>query len=105
MVLPAGCIGNQQGGKMASSEILFSLAIISVVWGVVSAIVISTYLSQRGVKINILFFRIMVLKYIHQYHEITKREKGRPGPWFYSYIISMNLALVLAIIGIALRRS
>ena len=88
---------------MASSEILFSLAIISVVWGVVSAIVISTYLSQRGVKINILFFRIMVLKYIHQYHEITKRESGRAGPWFYSYIISMNLALVLVVIGFVLR--
>ncbi len=88
---------------MAPSEILFSLAIISVVWGVVSAIVISTYLSQRGVKINILFFRIMVLKYIHQYHEVTKRENGRPGPWFYSYIISMNLALVLAVIGFIIR--
>ncbi len=88
---------------MASSEILFSLAIVSIVWGIVSAIVISSYVSQRGIKINILFFRIMVLKYIHQYHEMTRRERGRPGPWFYSYIISMNLALVLAIIGFIIR--
>ena len=85
------------------SNLFLGLAIVSVVWGTVSAIVITAYLSNRGVKINLLFFRIMVLKYIHQYHEITTRESGRPGPWFYSYIISMNAALVLAIIGGVLR--
>lgn len=85
------------------SEIFFYLALLSVAWGIVSAIVISAYLSKRGIKINMFLFRIMVLKYIHQYHEMTRRERGRPGPWFYSYIISMNLTLVLAIIGIVLR--
>ena len=88
---------------MVPNEIFFYLALLSVAWGIVSAIVISAYLSQRGIKINLFLFRIMVLKYIHQYHEITRRERGRPGPWFYSYIISMNLTLVLAIIGIVLR--
>lgn len=85
------------------SNLFFGLALLSVVWGIVSSIVIASYLSKRGVHINILFFRILVLRYIHQYHEITKRERGRPGPWFYSYIISMNLALVLVIIGVVLR--
>lgn len=88
---------------MAMSNIFFGLAILSVVWGVVSSIVIASYLSKRGIKINLLFFRILVFRYIHQYHQITKREEGRPGPWFYSYIISMNLALVLAIMGVVLR--
>jgi len=85
------------------SNLFFGFALLSVVWGIVSSIVIASYLSKRGIKINILFFRILVLRYIHQYHEITKGEKGRPGPWFYSYIISMNLALVLVIIGVVLR--
>lgn len=84
-------------------NLFFGLAILSVVWGVVSSIVITSYLSKRGIKINLLFFRILVFRYIHQYHQITKREEGKPGPWFYSYIISMNLALVLAIIGVVLR--
>ena len=88
---------------MVLDEILLILALLSVVWGAVSAIVISTYLSRRGIKINILFYRLLVLKYIHQYHEITQRELGRPGSWFYSYVISMNLALVFAIIGLILR--
>lgn len=81
------------------NDVFFTLAILSVIWGIVSSVVISLFLSQRGVKINLLFFRILVLKYIHQYHSITTQESGKPGPWFYSYIISMNLALLLAILG------
>jgi uncharacterized oligopeptide transporter (OPT) family protein len=79
------------------------LAILSAVWGIVSSIVISSFLSKRGIKINLLFFRVLVLKYIHQYHKITMQENGKPGPWFYSYIISMNLALVFAIVGMVLK--
>jgi len=85
------------------SDLFFVLAIVSVGWGIVSSIVISSFLSNRGVKINLLFFRVLVLKYIHQYHKITMQENGKPGPWFYSYIISMNLALIFAIVGIVLK--
>ena len=85
------------------SEIILGLAIVSVFWGVVSAIVIASFLSRRGHKISFLFFRLLILKYIHQYSEITTKENGKPGFWFYSYIISMNLALILAIVGLALK--
>jgi hypothetical protein len=80
------------------------LAILSAVWGVASSIVIASFLSKRDIKINWLFFRILVLKYIHQYHQITKQENGKPGLWFYSYIISMNLALVFVIVGIVVKK-
>ncbi len=86
------------------SDLLFALAILSVLWGIVSSIVIASFLAKRGTKINFLFFRVLVLKYIYQYHTITSQERGKPGAWFYSYIISMNLALVLAIIGGVLKR-
>jgi hypothetical protein len=84
------------------SDLFFVLAILCVVWGIVSSIVISSFLSKRGVKINLLFFRILVLKYIHQYHSITRQKNGKPGPWFYSYLISMNLALAFVILGMVL---
>ncbi len=84
-------------------EIFFGLAILSALWGVVSSLVIASFLSQRGIKINWLFFRILVLKYINQYQQITKQENGKPGPWFYSYILSMLLALVLVIVGVVLK--
>jgi len=85
------------------SDLFFVLAIMGVIWGVVSSIVIASFLSKRGIKINLLFFRILVLKYVHQYHSITRQENGKPGPWFYSYIISMNLALIFAVVGIVLK--
>ena len=31
------------------------------------------------------------------------QENGKPGPWFYSFVVSMNLALVLAIVGFVLK--
>jgi hypothetical protein len=86
------------------SELIFVLAILSAGWGIISSILIASFLSKRGIKINLLFFRILVLKYIHQYHQITKQENGKPGPWFYAYIVSMNLALVLAILGFVFKR-
>lgn len=89
---------------MIMSNLFFVLAILSVVWGIVSSIVIASFLSRRGIKINFLFFRILMLKYIHQYQKITTQENGKSGPWFYSYIISMNLALAFAIVGIVLKK-
>ncbi len=85
------------------SNLFFVLAFLSVAWGVVSSIVIASFVSRRGIKINFLFFRILMLKYIHQYHKITTQENGKAGPWFYSYIISMNLALVCAIVGLVFK--
>jgi len=84
-------------------DLFLILSIMCALWGVVSVIVIASYLSKHGIKINIIFFRALALKYLSQYHEISKRESGKAGPWFYSYIISMNLALVLAIIGMILK--
>jgi len=79
------------------------LACMSIAWGVVSSINIASFLAKRGTKINFLFIRVLILKYIHDYYKITKQENGKPGFWFYSYIVSMNLALVLAIVGVLLK--
>jgi hypothetical protein len=86
------------------SNVFLALALLSVAWGIVSAGAITSFMSSRGVRINFLFIRILIVKYVHQYHELTLKERGRPGPWFYSYIVSMNLALVFAIVGLVLRR-
>jgi hypothetical protein len=90
-------------GQMTMSDSFIILAILSVFWAVASSIAIASFLSKRGVKINYLFFRVLMLKYIHQYRAITMQESGRPGPWYYSFVVSMNLALLLAIVGITLR--
>jgi len=88
---------------MALSSALLAIALISVVWGVVSSIVITSALNSQGVKINWIFLRIMIIKYVGQYRDITRKETGRTGPWFYSFVSAMILALVTAIIGLILR--
>lgn len=88
---------------MAMSNLFLMLAIPSALWGVASSIVTASYLSKRGIKIDYLFLRVLVFKYIHQYRKITTQENGRPGPWFYSFVMSMNLALVLTVVGIVLK--
>ena len=85
------------------SNVFFGIAIGRVVWGLLSAIVMASYISRRDHKINILLFRLLIFNYIHQYYEITTQEDGKPGAWFHSYITSMNLALVCAIIGAVLK--
>jgi len=78
------------------------LAVLSVIWGVVSAIVITSWLSRRGVKINWFLIKILIIKYVHQYRQMTMAETGTPGPWFQSYVGSMLSALAFGIAGIAL---
>jgi len=88
---------------MIMSTLLGMFAVLSVLWAIVSSLVIAAFLSSRGVKINYVFFKVLMIKYIHQYRKITMQESGRPGPWFYSFVISINLALVLGIVAIVLR--
>ena len=85
------------------SNVLFGIAIASVMWGIVSAMAMVSYISRRGHKISILFFRLLMFKYVHQYSVITRQENGKPGAWFYSFIASMNFAFVCVIIGVLLK--
>lgn len=85
------------------SNLFLALAIISTLWGVVSSIVIVSFLSNHGVKINYFLLRLLLPKYVGQYRKITIEETGKPSVWYYSFVISMNSALVLAVVGLLLR--
>ena len=87
------------------SIFFFIPALVSAIFGIVFMIMIASFLSKRGIKINYIFLRLYIIKYIHQYRKITIEESGKPGNLFYAFIVSMNLALVLAVIGIILRNT
>ena len=87
------------------SMYFFIPALVSVIFGIVFMIMIVSFLSKRGIKINYIFLRLYIIKYIHQYRKITIEENGKPGNLFYAFIVSMNLALVLAVIGIILKNT
>ena len=79
-------------------------ALFFVACNIVISIVIMHELEKRGIKTSILFMRFLVLRYVSRYQEITTRETGHPDPLFYYWIISINLALVTAVIGAVLKR-
>jgi hypothetical protein len=86
---------------MAST--LLILALICVGLFVVFSMMIVHQLSKRGVKISFLWLRLYLIKYIHQYKQLTVKETGKIGPLYYPCIVSINLALVFAIVGLILR--
>lgn len=79
-------------------------ALFFVACHVVVQILIMHELDKRGIRTNFLLVRLLIFRYVSQYKEITTKETGRPGPLFYLFIVSINLALVMAIIGLILRR-
>lgn len=85
------------------ANILLILALVFVGLFVVFSIMIVNEVSKRGVKINFFLLRLYIIKYIHQYKQITKQETGKIGPLYYPCIVSVNLALVCAIVGLVLK--
>ena len=47
--------------------------------------------------------RIHAFRYMNQYRAITLKETGRVGPLYYSYVVSMIIALVFAILGLLVK--
>jgi hypothetical protein len=85
------------------SNLFLAFAIICALCGVVSSMVIVSYLSNHGVKINYFLLRLLLPKYVGQYRKITIEETGKAGFWYYSFVTSMISALVLALVGLLLR--
>lgn len=78
--------------------ILIGLGLVCVVWAGVASILIAADLSKRGVSVSIIWLRLMILKYLHEYSKITREETGRVGPLFYHYVVPLNVALVIVIV-------
>ena len=85
---------------MSESFLIFTF--ISIAWGIVSAMGIANFLQKKGRKINFILINVFIFKYINDYHKITVDENGKVGFWYWSFVISMNIALVCAIIGMML---
>ena len=89
---------------MNSPMMFFVSALFFVVCNIVISILIMHELEKRNIKTSVLLMRLLIIKYVYQYRDVTTKETGHPGPLFYYWIISINLAAVTAIIGAILRR-
>lgn len=88
----------------ALGNVLLGIAIASALAGVASSLALAAELQRRGVKIDWIWFRVLIVtRYLGQYRDITRRETGRTGPWYRAYVTCMIVALVTAIAGLVLR--
>ena len=78
--------------------LFISIGIVSVIVFVVSTIMIYSHLKDRGEKVSFLWLRLFMISYANKYKKLTKKETGKIGYLFYIWIISINLALISAIL-------
>lgn len=88
---------------MNISNLFLYLGLAAMIFNVVLAMIIVTKLSRRGVKINIIFLRLLFPKYVHQYKKMVFQETGKGSSLYYLWLVSINLALVLYIVGILIK--
>jgi len=82
---------------MLVSHIFLFLAAVCAVWAVVSAILVARAVERHGTKTPFPFIGVLVFRNLHRYKEITRKETGRTGLLFYSYVVPINLAWIFAL--------
>jgi hypothetical protein len=85
--------------------ILLMAAFICAAWAVISAILLTRALDQRGLTTPFPFIGLFLFRNLGRYKETTRSEAAKVGSLYYSYIISINTALVLVVIALAIRFS
>jgi hypothetical protein len=87
---------------MDAFGIIIALCIFCAFWNVAVTLIIYDNLRKRGNPVGFLWLRLMAPAYAFRYKKITRSETGKTGPLFYHWILSINLALVLAVMAIVL---
>ena len=88
---------------MNLSDLFLALGVAAMLFNVALTMVIVSKLSRKGVKINYFFLRFLYPKYVHQYKKMVSQETGKESPLYYFWLVSINLALVLCIVGLVLK--
>ena len=81
------------------NAILITIGVLSIIIHIISTIMIYIFMEKRNDKIeNFIFIRLFIFRYVNNYRKITKNETGKVGNLFYSWLISINVALVCFIL-------
>lgn len=75
-------------------------ALVFAVSNVVLTIMVVHALQKRNIPASIIWARFKIVMYLNQYRDVTIQESGKPGPLFYSWIASIDLALLMFIIAL-----
>ena len=82
---------------MNVSNVFLFLAAVCAVWTVVSAVLVAMAMERHGTKTPFLLIGVLVFRNLHRYKEVTRKETGRTGLLFYSYVVPINLAWIFAL--------
>jgi hypothetical protein len=90
---------------MSGTGISVMIAAICVIWALASAILITAMLDRRGLTTPFPFIGLFLFRNLGRYREITRRETGKTGFLFYSFVVPINAALVLVLAALVLNSS
>jgi len=85
-----------------ATNILIAIAGLCAVWYVVTTLLIYQNLRLPGQQVSFLWLRVMAPWYASRYRKVTMTETGRVGPLFYHWVVSINLALLCAVVALIL---
>ena len=83
---------------------LLGMAFACALLSVVSAIRITGELEKRGSPTPFPLIGLHLFRNLARYKEMTLKETAKVGPLYYSFIISINAAWILALMAWLLRR-
>lgn len=83
-------------------DIVMILVMACLAWAITSMVLIISKVEKSGTRINFFLLKLFIFKYISQYNELTRKEKGKAGPLFYHFIVPMWLAFGLVVVWIIL---
>ncbi len=81
-------------------DIVMILVMVCLAWAITSMVLIISKVEKSGTRINFFLIKLFIFKYISQYNEMTRKEKGKVGPLFYHFIVPMWFAFAGVVIWI-----
>jgi hypothetical protein len=83
-------------------DIVMIIVMVCLAWAITAMVLIISKVEKSGTRINFLLIKLFVFKYISQYNEMTRKERGKTGALFYHFIVPMWLAFAGVVIWIIL---
>jgi hypothetical protein len=83
--------------------LLTSLAVASLAWEVVVAVLVARDLERRAVPVNKWVVRFLICAYAGLYRRVTLEATGRAAPLFYSLVGSTALTLGFTVAAVVVR--
>lgn len=82
---------------MTAATALLVLAVGCAACATVAAVLMAAWLDRNGVKTPLPLLRWFVLRNLAHYRSATRAQTGKTGVLYYTFVVAMSLAWVLAL--------